>query len=117
MFPSRKEMWAESSCLLQHSRRNIQAENGCAGIAQVPGDLARPTAHITYLASSHDLGGKAIEQFPVKWLVLKFAENSACILVRESIITFANRLCPVVIHVVSLDGTGRSPAAIVPSVW
>ena len=89
---------------------------GQSDAGQVSGDLTGPTAHITYLASSHDFSGKAIEQFSVKWLVLKFVENSVCILVREPIITFANRLCHVVIHVVSLDGTERAPAAIVPSV-
>jgi hypothetical protein len=59
-FP-KGNVWAESSCLLQHSRRKIQAENGCAGIAQVSGDLTGPTAHITYLASSPDFSGKALE--------------------------------------------------------
>ena len=56
---------------------------GQSDAGQVSGDLTGPTAHITYLASSHDFSGKAIEQFSVKWLVLKFVENSVCILARE----------------------------------
>ena len=111
MFPSRKEMSGlNRRGLLQHSRRKIQTENGCVDIAQVSGDLTGPTAPVTYFASSHNFSGKAIEQFSVKRLVLKFVENSACILVREPIITFTNRLCHVVIHVVSLDGTERAPS-------
>jgi len=69
--------------------------------------VTRTTAHVTHFATSYDFSGEAIEQFSVKRLVLKFVKNSAGILVRDPIITFANRLCDVVVHTVLMVPRAR----------
>src|ERR1700728_5126117 len=51
-------VWIELPGLLQHSRRKIQTENGCASIAQVAGDVAGAAAHVTYVATSYDRGSE-----------------------------------------------------------
>jgi hypothetical protein len=60
------------------------------------------------------LSCEAIEQFSIKRLVLKFVENSACVLVRELIVASANLLCNVVIHEGPADGAPNPRAFIVP---
>src|SRR5439155_5389332 len=68
---------------------------------QVAGYVTGTTAHVTNCATSCYFSGKTIEQFPVKWLVLKLIEDSECILIGNAIVTFAYRLCGVVVHSIS----------------
>jgi hypothetical protein len=84
--------------LFCHSGRDIQAEDGCAHVPQIPGDMTGATAHIAYFATSCDFSSETVEQLSVKRLMLKLVENPACVLVGEAIIAFANRGCDVVRH-------------------
>ena len=77
--------------------------------------MTRTAAHVTHFATTYDFSGEAIEQFSVERLLLKLVEKSACVLFRDSIVAFANRLCDVVVHTNLLDDAKSAPAAIVPS--
>jgi hypothetical protein len=52
----------------------------------------------TYFAPRCDFRGKAVEQFALQRLVLKFVKEPACILVREPIVDLANRSCNALVH-------------------
>ena len=64
-------------------------------------------AHVAYFAPSYDCSSEAIEYFPVEWLVLEFARNSACVFVRHSIVALANRFGVLVVHMILLDNSSR----------
>src|SRR3989442_1608856 len=81
----------QPSSLLQHAGREIQAEDGCARVAQVASNVTRPATHVTYVATSLHFSRKAIEQFAVQGFVLEFVGNSFCVLRREPIVVLAKR--------------------------
>src|SRR5580693_2824455 len=89
----------ELSRLLQHSRRQIETKNTGARLAQIARDVTRPAAHVAHFPDFRDFSREAIEQLPVEWLVPKLVENPARVLIRELIVTFPNRVCDVVAHV------------------
>jgi hypothetical protein len=68
-------------------------------------------AHVAYFATSYDCSSEAIEQFPVEWLVLKFAGNSARVFVGHLIVASANRF-GVVVHMVLLENNSRVLALV-----
>jgi hypothetical protein len=107
----------ELSSLFYHSLRNIQTENGCTRIAQVAGNMTGTTAHVAYFSTLPDFSGETIEQFPVKGLVLKLMEKVASILVRESIVIFADRLGSAVDHTVLPGSAGSVPAYCVIMIY
>jgi hypothetical protein len=47
--------------LFYHSRREIQAEDGCASVPQVAGDVIGATAHIAHFATARDLSSETVE--------------------------------------------------------
>ena len=74
----------------------IVSKDGCANIPQIPGDMTGATAHIAYFATSRHFSGETVEQLSVEGLMLKLVENPACVLVGETIIAFANRVCDII---------------------
>jgi hypothetical protein len=82
----------QRSSLLQHAGREIQAEDGCARVAQVASDVTRPATHVTHVATSPQFSGEAIEQFAVQGFVLEFIGNSFCVLGREPIVVLGESM-------------------------
>lgn len=64
---------------------------------EVAGGVTGPTADVTHFTMCG--GGETVEELRVKGLMLKLIENSAGVLVRQGIITFANRFCDAVVVV------------------
>jgi hypothetical protein len=104
----------QRSSLLQHAGREIQAEDGCARVAQVASDVTRPATHVVDVAAPLHFSGEAIEQFAVQGFVLEFVGNSFCVLGREPIVVLANRWCDLFVHWGWSKGVSECPPDSVP---
>jgi len=84
--------------LVQHAGREIEAEDGCASIAQVAGYVTGAAAHVADFAAFSGLFGEAVEECAIERLVLEFAGDAAGVFFGEAIVAFADGVGRVVVH-------------------
>jgi hypothetical protein len=86
----KRNVGVESSCVLYHAKRKIQAKYARASVPQESRDVAYTTAHVTNVPTALHVHRETIEQFSVQRLGLQFVEASMRICTREVVIGFSN---------------------------
>ena len=72
--------------LLEHARREIDAEDVHAAVAQVARHVARTTAEFADAASTFDTSGEVVENHAVHRLVFEFARDSCGVFLGDAVV-------------------------------
>jgi hypothetical protein len=88
----------EAPSMDQHGGREVEAEDGRAGVVEIARDVAGTAAHVADYAASGCGGGETIEQLAVEGLIAQFVENPAGVLIGDAVVAVANGLRGTIRH-------------------